>query len=510
MSNILDKIVKQKHLEIKDLHEKYALSALQKATFIENAPKPAFYIRLQAAKDARKPFFITEFKRKSPSEGWINQHADLPTQIRAYTQAGASAISVLTDTQFFGGSYEDLKLAVSTVKEVESRVEKEVEIVERKVEKEVEMVERNFNNRPLILQKDFILDPIQIHLAKLHGADLILLIAAILSPERLDFLRKIAESIGLGVLVEVHDEEELDKIQHLDFPVLGVNNRDLKTFRTSLNRGNYLQKKSNGRLLIAESGVQSYRDFQAVHNADGFLIGTGLMRQTKALKQQENSGSGNFFENLFESKGKMLVKACGIRTSNLLKEETADYIGINFSPVSKRKIDLDLLRDKGKSSDGLTLNDPDTSLPENAVALFYKNTEAEIRAILNEFPFKIVQLYAEDVTPSFVRSLKKKVILAAAIRKAADIKALEAFAAEVDFYILDGAMPGSGQLGEVLIPKDFPYPFLLAGGIKLENLSLTEKFDNCIGVDIASGIETDGEIDAIKILEIKNYFQKET
>jgi indole-3-glycerol phosphate synthase len=517
MSNILDKIVEQKHLEIKALHEKYALSALQKATFVENAPKPAFYIRLQAAKDARKPFFITEFKRKSPSEGWINQHADLPTQIRAYTQAGASAISVLTDTQFFGGSYEDLKLAVSTVREVESRVEKEVEIVEKEVEQEVEiverkveMVERNFNYRPLILQKDFILDPIQIHLAKLHGADLILLIAAILSPERLDFLRKIAESIGLGVLVEVHDEEELDKIQHLDFPVLGVNNRDLKTFRTSLNRGNYLQKKANGRLLIAESGVQFYRDFQAVRGADGFLIGTGLMRQTEALEQQKNSESGTFFENFFAVKGKMLVKACGIRSEELLKEETADYLGINFSPVSKRKIDLDLLRNLGKSSDGVTLNHPDTSLPENAVALFYKNTEAEIRAILAEFPFKIVQLYAEDVTPSFVRSLKKKVILAAAIRKESDLETLEAFAAEVDFYILDGAMPGSGQLGDVMIPKDFPYPFLLAGGIKLENLSLAEKFDNCIGVDIASGIETDGKIDAIKILEIKNYFQKET
>jgi indole-3-glycerol phosphate synthase len=495
MSNILDKIVEQKHLEIKELHEKYAISALQKATFVENAPKPAFYVRLQAAKDAGKSFFITEFKRKSPSEGWINQHADLPAQIRAYTRAGASAISVLTDTQFFGGSYEDLKLAVSTVKEVEGKVE----IVENEVKK-------NLDDRPLILQKDFILDPIQIHLAKLHGADLILLIAAILSPERLDFLRKIAESIGLGVLVEVHDEEELDKIQHLDFPVLGVNNRDLKTFRTSLNRGNYLQKKANGRLLIAESGVQSYRDFQVVRGADGFLIGTGLMRKAETLKQQENSESGTFFENFFAVKGQMLIKACGIRSEELLKEETADYIGINFSPVSKRRIDLDLLR----ASYGMTLSHPVTALPENAVALFYKNTETEIRAILAEFPFKIVQLYAEDVTPDFVRSLKKKVILAAAIRKESDLATLEAFAAEVDFFILDGATPGSGQLGEIIIPKDFPYPFLLAGGIKLENLSLAEKFENCIGVDIASGIETDGEIDALKILKVKKYFQKET
>jgi phosphoribosylanthranilate isomerase len=154
------------------------------------------------------------------------------------------------------------------------------------------------------------------------------------------------------------------------------------------------------------------------------------------------------------------------------------------------------------------VSDSVTILPSNAVALFYKNTEAEIRAILSEFPFKIVQLYAEDVTPDFVRSLKKKVILAAAIRKESDLEALEAFAAEVDFFILDGATPGSGQLGEVTIPENFPYPFLLAGGIKLENLSLAEKFKNCIGVDIASGIETDGQIDAMKILAIKQFFQK--
>jgi indole-3-glycerol phosphate synthase / phosphoribosylanthranilate isomerase len=471
MSSILDTIVAQKHIEIKELYKKHSLSALEAATKLETALKPAFYTRLQAAKDEKRPFFITEFKRKSPSEGWINQFADLSAQIIAYTKAGAGAISVLTDTNFFGGKYADLEQARNTLDVMP------------------------LNETPLLLQKDFILDPIQIHLAKQNGADLILLIAAILTPENLDFLRKTAENIGLGVLVEVHDEEELDKIQHLDFPVLGVNNRDLKTFRTSLNRGNYLQKKLKGRLLIAESGVQSYRDFQAVRGADGFLIGTGLMRQSSALKAGVANNAATFFENFFATKGKILVKACGIRTADLFQENTADYIGINFSPVSKRRIDIDLLRSH-------------FDLPSNAVALFYKNSEAEIRAILADFPFKIVQLYAEDVTPAFIRSLKKKVILAAAIRKEADLTALEDYAAEVDFFILDGASPGSGQVGEIAIPKDFPYPFLLAGGIKLENLHKVTNFVHCIGVDIASGIETDGQIDVDKLSHIKAFFQK--
>jgi indole-3-glycerol phosphate synthase/phosphoribosylanthranilate isomerase len=479
MSNILDTIVAQKHIEIKELYKKYSLIDLEVDTKLETTIKPAFYIRLQKAKDEKRPFFITEFKRKSPSEGWINQFADLSGQILAYTRAGAGAISVLTDTHFFGGKYEDLKQARATLDATP------------------------LHEIPLLLQKDFILDPIQIHLAKKNGADLILLIAAILTPETLDFLRKTAENIGLGVLVEVHEEEELHKIQHLDFPVLGVNNRDLKTFRTSLNRGNYLQKKSKGRLLIAESGVQSYRDFQAVRGADGFLIGTGLMRQSETLKAGVANNAATFFENFFETKGKMLVKACGIRTADFFQENIADYIGINFSPVSKRRIDLSLLR---KFMNDETVNHPIKGIPTNAVALFYKNTETEIRSILEEFPFKIVQLYAEDVTPAFIRSLRKKVILAAAIRKETDLIEIEKFAAEVDFFILDGATPGSGLLGEVIIPKDFPYPFLLAGGMKFENLDKCNNFDHCIGVDIASGIETNGQIDAAKILEIKHFF----
>ena len=482
--NILAKIVESKKREIGRLHEQYDLTQLSESCKLSESSTLRFYQALAETRARGEHFFIAEFKRKSPSEGWINREANLPAQVRAYAQAGAGAISVLTDGPFFGGSYEDLKLAAETLRRASSAV----------------------HRPPLLLQKDFILDPIQIYLAKLHGADIILLIAAILEPERLDFLKKTAESLGMGVLVEVHDEEELAKIQHLDFPVLGMNNRDLKTFRTALNRVNVLRKQSGGRFVIAESGIRDYRDFQAVRHADGFLIGTGLMREKETLfsgqttlGRQTTAG----FSAHFQSQGKYLFKACGIRTAEIFATlsdrvtqshpvtiNSPDFIGINFSPVSKRR------------ADAQTCAVLKTAQVSNAVAVFYKNTESDIRDILEKFPFRTVQLYADDVTPEFVRSLKQRVVLALQVRETSDLQKLAPFAADVDFFILDGATPGSGQRIGAAIPADFPYPFLLAGGLHEGNLEAILYYENCIGVDIASGIETEGRADMGKIQTI--------
>ena len=465
--NILAKIVEAKKREIEQL---YALHDGTIPTVSHPAPSqmtPLFYQRLAEARVAGQPFFITEFKRESPSEGWINEHADLPAQVLAYARAGASAISVLTDEPFFGGRYADLKWAADTLAALPSK--------------------------PLLLQKDFILDPLQIHWAKQHGADLILLIAAILEPAQLDFLKKTAESLGMGVLVEVHDEAELSKIEHLDFPVLGVNNRDLKTFRTALNRVNVLRRRTSGdirsRFIIAESSIRDDRDFQAVRQADGFLIGTGLM-------QGGETGLKTSLAAHFQAQGRMLFKACGVRSQEVLGALSAgetpwqpDFIGINFSPVSKRHWDP-------------MATDSTFKPPDRAVAVFYQNSEAEVRAVLEKCPFKTVQLYADEVSPAFVRSLKQRVILAARVSETTDFSALEPYASDVDFFILDGAVPGSGQRMGAAIPADFPYPFLLAGGLHEGNLTDVLAHERCIGVDIASGIETAGAVDITKVRRI--------
>jgi indole-3-glycerol phosphate synthase/phosphoribosylanthranilate isomerase len=462
--NILEKIIASKKIEIAQLYVEYGHLEMSSEPIPDT---PLFYQRLAAARTQQTPFFITEFKRKSPSEGWIQAGAVVPPQIEAYARMGAGAISVLTDEPFFGGTYADLAAARQCLDQMEYP--------------------------PLLLQKDFILDPLQLRLARYFGADIILLIAAILDAETLDFLRKTAESLGLGVLVEVHDEEELKKIQHLDFQVLGVNNRDLKTFRTALNRVNFLRQKiTQPRYLIAESGVLDYRHFQVVRASDGFLIGTGLMREAH-LK-------GDFARH-FRADGPFLFKACGIRTAalwqHLLATPVGDWVGINFSPRSRRQ------------PDEATLALLQTAPNDAAVAVFYQNSEADIQAILAQYPFKTVQLYAGDVTPSFVRSLRQRVILAVRVEDSQSLMALVApYAADVDFFILDGAMPGSGQRIATEIPPDFPYPFLLAGGLHADNLALVRVHPNCIGVDIASGLETDGVVDIQQLERIAAHLKQ--
>lgn len=459
MSDILFQIVAEKKREVKRLHEQFDLDTLRR---VARPSTKNFYRALADARAQGEPFFIAEFKRKSPSEGWIDRDASVQERVCTYARAGARAISVLTDTPFFGGSYADLEQAAQAL--------------ERRT--------ATPGTGPLVLQKDFILDPIQICLARLHGADIILLIAAILPPERLQGLKDTAERLGMGVLVEVHDQAELEAIRHIDFPVLGINNRDLKTFRTALNRVNALARRAAGRFVIAESGIHDYRDFRVVRRADGFLIGTSLMRRTRdaGLRDAKDVSFAQVFRT--DAPG-YLFKACGIRSAGVLAAPEADFMGVNFSPLSKRRIDQRLLDQH--------------PIPPNAVAVFYGNTPAEVREILTRYPFRRVQLYAGDTSPDFVRSLRQKVLLAARLQKPADLECLEEFAADVDLFILDGAAPGSGQRIDMAIPPEFPYPFLLAGGLNLSNLDALLPFDKCIGADIASGIETAGQVDAEKI-----------
>lgn len=499
--NILAQIVESKKREIEALYRQYDLPTLKMdASSKPAAPgsKPEFYQRLAESRALGKPFFIPEFKRKSPSEGWINEHADLSAQIQAYTRAGASAISVLTDAPFFGGSYEDLKQARQILDSGNQPLNHEP--------RTTALSTRNLSPgpdtpsmapaAPLLLQKDFILDPIQIFLAKSFGADLILLIAAILEPETLDSLRKTAESIGLGVLVEVHDAGELHRIQALDFQVLGINNRDLKTFRTALNRVNVLKEKAGGRFIIAESGVLNHRHFQMVRKADGYLIGTGLMQP------KDEPLPGTLLEH-FQTHGRYLFKACGIRSLETLRDLSnqqdqnigVDFLGINFSPLSKRR------------ADEQTCAELKSSHLSNAVAVFYHNTEAEVRETLETYPFNTLQLYAEAVSPEFVRSLKARVILAVRVHPQQSwcetmATQVEPFAADVDCFILDGISPGSGERISGGIPADFPYPFLLAGGLQENNLEAVTAYTNCIGVDIASGIEQDGQVNLMRVRSI--------
>lgn len=238
--NILDKIIATKREEIKQ----YKNSG-QSVTAFPDKPKLADRLR-------RKNGVISEIKRASPSKGDIRIEVDIVGQAKKYEQAGAAAISVLTDESYFKGSIDDL----------------------RKVAQAVSIP---------VLCKDFMISEIQIDRAKRAGASIILLIVAALETEELERLYKYATALGLEVLVEVHDERELTSALALDAQLIGVNNRDLKTFGVSLERTAELAKRfpfGGKRLLISESGLHSKEDAAFVYGcgASGILVGEALMR----------------------------------------------------------------------------------------------------------------------------------------------------------------------------------------------------------------------------------------
>lgn len=241
MSTILDSIIERKRVEVEKL--KRAGVGIP-----ESASKPRSL--LKALKEASNVVIISEFKRASPSKGDINLSMDPAQQAKLYVRSGASAISVLTDEKGFKGSFSDLK-----------KVRDAVDIP--------------------ILCKDFIIDEVQIDLARSAGADAILLIASALTLEKLAELYKYASEKGLECLVEIHDETDLEKALHIKAQIIGINNRDLKTFQVNLENTEKLGPlvKKAGALLISESGIKTREDIVRAEaaGASGVLIGETFM-----------------------------------------------------------------------------------------------------------------------------------------------------------------------------------------------------------------------------------------
>ncbi len=243
--SILQKIVAHKRKETEERKRLYPLELLQKSIHY-NAPCVSLK---QYVQRPDKSGIIAEFKRKSPSKGAINPYAEVEKISIGYMQAGASALSVLTDETFFGGSNEDLKTA------------------------------RKFNYCP-ILRKDFIVDEYQVHEAKSIGADAILLIAAVLSQKEIQQLTRLAHNLGMEVLLEFYAEEELEK-QIPEADLAGINNRNLKDFSVNFDHAIGMARRLPAESIkIAESGIRRSEDILLLKEAgfDGFLIGELFMR----------------------------------------------------------------------------------------------------------------------------------------------------------------------------------------------------------------------------------------
>ena len=249
MSNILDQIVAVKWQEVAAARARVGESALRDQAAAQSAPR-GFAAALRAKVAAGQPAVIAEIKKASPSKGVIREHF-VPADIAAsYARHGAACLSVLTDEQFFQGHADYLRQARAAC--------------------------------PLpALRKDFMVDPYQVLEARAMGADCILLIAACLSDAQMAELEASALELGLDVLVEVHDGDELDRALRLQTPLLGINNRNLKTFEVTLDTTlGLLPRVPADRLLVTESGIGSRADVQRMRAADvqAFLVGETFMR----------------------------------------------------------------------------------------------------------------------------------------------------------------------------------------------------------------------------------------
>ena len=244
--NILDQIVAKTKFKLKEKKQGLSIEELISKLDFQNLKESNFKKSLENKTEA----IIAEIKKASPSAGIISENFDPILKAKEYESFGVSALSILTEEDYFLGNIQYLKDI------------------------------RAITSLP-ILRKDFIVDDYQIYESKLIGADCILLIASILNDEELKIFSETAEKLKLDYIIEVHNEEELHRIENFSSAIIGVNNRNLKTFEVDINNSIKLKKIfKEDNIFISESGIKSKKDIQQLqqHNINVFLIGESMMK----------------------------------------------------------------------------------------------------------------------------------------------------------------------------------------------------------------------------------------
>jgi len=443
MPSILRDIVVHKRREVEQRKQKRPLAQFIKTIL----PSTRNFAEALSGKGLS---VIAEVKKASPSAGIISLGQFSPVRIaKQYERAGASAISVLCDTTFFSGSLTHLKrIAHNTIK------------------------------TPLLC-KDFIIDEYQIYEARNHGADAILLIAAILTQEQITQFITVAKSMNMATLCEVHTLEELKIVLKTPATIIGINNRDLHTFKVNLDTTKKIAKHIPGnKTIVSESGLASRVDVQQVSGiVNAILVGTALMK-------------GACIQNLTH----ITFKVCGVKSvqeAKFCEHIGVDFIGLNFVPLSKRFVPLHTAATIARAVKKIAL-----------VGIFQNQELAVVNRIAKTLNLDYIQL-SGDESISFVKRCSKPVIKAISVKTKNDINKAEAYLPHVAHILLDGSTAGSGQSITVSL-KNIPYPFLLAGGVAPENVKDIVQRIHPVGVDVASGVETNGKIDLKKIRSIRN------
>ena len=420
--------------------------------------------------------FICEVKKASPSKGIIAEHFPYLDIAKEYEVAGAAAISVLTEPDFFKGDKKYLQEIASTVKIP-------------------------------VLRKDFIIDEYQIYQAKVWGASAILLICACLDVPTLTKFRELADSLGLSSLVEAHDENEVQMAIDCGARIIGVNNRNLKDFTVDVQNSVRLRNLvQDDVIFVSESGLETPEDIQVLrdNNIGVALMGETFMRSPNKVEKLAYLYGPTYYT--------PKVKMCGIskvETIPAVVEAKPDYMGLVFAP-SKRQVTVDqakilveeLHRGYAKKYGSDTEHDKNDTI--KTVGVFVNETVDNLVTIANEANLDAVQLHGDE-DETFIQSLKERtnveVWKAIQIRTATDTEKWIDSSADMllfDAYHKD-ERGGTGEVFDWSSLDAFERPFMLAGGIDSTNVARAIRTVRPYGIDISSGIETNGVKDDEKI-----------
>lgn len=429
--------------------------------------------------------FICEVKKASPSKGIIAEHFPYLDIAKEYEVAGAAAISVLTEPDFFKGDKKYLQEIASTVKIP-------------------------------VLRKDFIIDEYQIYQAKVWGASAILLICACLDVPTLTKFRELADSLGLSSLVEAHDEQEVQMAIDCGARIIGVNNRNLKDFTVDVQNSVRLRNLvQDDVIFVSESGLETPEDIQVLRDNN---IGVALMGETFMRSPNKVEKLAYLYGSTYYTPK---VKMCGIskiETIPAVIEANPDYMGLVFAP-SKRQVTVDqakilvseLHKQYANRYNRNVIQWSNDVVQEfiKTVGIFVNETLDNLVTIATEVNLDAVQLHGDE-DEAFIQSLKERtnveVWKAVQIRSAADAEAWIDSSADMllfDAYHKD-ERGGMGEVFDWSCLDEFERPFMLAGGIDSTNVARAIRTVRPYGIDISSGIETEGVKDDEKIKAFTN------
>ena len=434
--------------------------------------------------------FICEVKKASPSKGIIAEHFPYLDIAKEYEVAGAAAISVLTEPDFFKGDKKYLQEIASTVKIP-------------------------------VLRKDFIIDEYQIYQAKVWGASAILLICACLDVPTLTKFRKLADSLGLSSLVEAHDEHEVQMAIDCGARIIGVNNRNLKDFTVDVQNSVRLRNLvQDDVIFVSESGLETPEDIQVLrdNNIGVALMGETFMRSSNKVEKLAYLYGPTYYT--------PKVKMCGIskvETIPAIIDAKPDYMGLVFAP-SKRQVTVEQAKtlveelykknvvgnnSEAEQTEPVTSLDTASSETIKTVGVFVNETIENLLKIAEEIKLDVIQLHGDE-DESFIQILKEQsnveVWKAVQVRSAADAEKWIDSSADMllfDAYHKD-ERGGTGEVFDWSSLDEFERPFMLAGGIDSTNVARAIRTVRPYGIDISSGIETNGVKDDEKIKAFTN------